>query len=214
MTIDDLSARLGTLERQNRKMRAWGGVALLLGVAAAGMGQAAVPPKVIRAERFEVVDGDGKTRGWFEGSPDGSTSLTILRPEQHARVDGPEFARAMKEGPSRGLTVGIDAKGHEQVTMGDKAGNLRGVLAVGWDGAPAMILYGESMSTAAGLAGLHDTAPQFSIQENGKLRVVLGVRHPINSFGGGAIEGPSRSELVMWDEDESAGPVFRAPSLK
>ncbi len=121
MTIEDVSARLEKLERQNRRMRAGGIGALVLIAAVSLLGQAAAPEKVIRAQRFEVVDAAGTFRAGLETTSDGSPWL---------RLDG--------KGGGRRVLLGVPASGIPEMSLWDGDGKRRIFLGLGRDGSPAM----------------------------------------------------------------------------
>jgi len=81
MTIEGLSERLELVERQNRWWRAGSLVGLVVITAMAAMGQAVLPEKTIRAERFEVVDQTGVVQAQFGMSMMGRGSGSPGTPE-------------------------------------------------------------------------------------------------------------------------------------
>lgn len=74
MTDTELVARLEKLERDNRRLKRFGGAALVL-VAAMGLMAATRPiPDVIKAHKFEAVDGEGVARVVIKAeSPSGAS---------------------------------------------------------------------------------------------------------------------------------------------
>jgi len=117
--LSAVHARLEKLERQNRRMKGIGFAVLLVFGSAFLMGQAAPTPKVIKAERFEVVDANGKGRAVLAVYPDRSAGLTIfgvngkpratlgVQPSQTPSIDPSDIPR---------LSL-IDANGKERVSL-------------------------------------------------------------------------------------------------
>jgi len=72
----DLNARLEKLEKENRRMKKTGIVAVVLASTFLIGGQAKTS-KVVEANEFRLVDGSGKVRGTFVTNNDGQTLLTL-----------------------------------------------------------------------------------------------------------------------------------------
>ena len=73
-------------------------------------------PKVLRAERFEVSDKDGKVRAWMGPGKDGASEIAV--------ADGSGQARA---------ALAVDAKGVSSVTLRDTKDQTRAYLRVDGD---------------------------------------------------------------------------------
>lgn len=69
-SIESLASRLSKVERQNRRLKVIGGVALLLIGALFLMGQVS-SPKTVRAHAFVVLDKDGEVCGYLSGDRGG-----------------------------------------------------------------------------------------------------------------------------------------------
>ena len=104
---ETMIARLATLERQVRRMRQLGALALV--VLAGGLGLAATyPPSIVKARMFLVVDDRGKERAQLGLSTDGEALLTLLDARETHRAsfglyDGgePYLKLAEKRGRTR-----------------------------------------------------------------------------------------------------------------
>lgn len=75
-----------TLPRRVRRLEL---LSIALGLALGGAllaGLAAPDPVTVRAARFEMVDGDGKVRGYWRITDDGSAAITLYDSDGRARV--------------------------------------------------------------------------------------------------------------------------------
>jgi hypothetical protein len=216
MTIEELSARLEKVERQNRWMRAGGIAALVLVAAGAAMGQAAAPPKVIQAERFEVRDAGGKTRAVLGINPEGVAELAL-----HDKIGEPRIGMDVApEGPSRawlgeagkrGIMLFQTPDGSPALGLSDKEGNPRIGLFLTPDGSPALKLFdeGNSGKARAGIVLLADGSPAVILSDrDGTFRAALGVAE-LEGTKAGAKERTAPSSLVLFGKDGKV--LFRAP---
>jgi hypothetical protein len=127
-SIDELAARLESLERENRFWR-WGGGLALIGVLVGVIGgaQRADDAKVIEAERFVVRDKDGKERIRLGLASDGATPVLFLNG---------------KDGSNRAILQASDKDDHGSLFLCGE----RGELSVELDGGskatnqPALVL--------------------------------------------------------------------------
>jgi hypothetical protein len=103
------------------------------------LGPRSTTPSVIVAQRFEVVDQDGKLKAYL-GGPPYNDSLTILDSEGVERIR---------------LFVLADQTAF--LAMFDQAGRIRGRIAVNRQGASELTLYGEDETPVHRLA-----APAFT----------------------------------------------------
>lgn len=87
--MNEIEKRLETLEREGRRWRvmALGSVALLGAVALAGAAGMGKIEKVIRAERFEVVDAAGNVRALLAVDKDGMAALKLADAAGMARAE-------------------------------------------------------------------------------------------------------------------------------
>ncbi len=119
--IEELEARVERVERANRRLRAWGGCALVvlaLGAflgASAGRSEASAG-QTITASRFELVDLSGQVRGYFGVSNDGTPHLSLLDDEGNVR-----------------LGARVSSADSPQIGFLDDNGDLRGLLGVNTD---------------------------------------------------------------------------------
>ncbi len=106
--------RLERLERQNKWMRRLGavGVALVATVILMGQGKASQPAKVVVAEKFVLMDSDGKT--WGEWGTDRGLVRLLLRDQE-----GHDLVRlsANEEGTIAALVL-MDKGGTNRVELG------------------------------------------------------------------------------------------------
>lgn len=209
MTIEDLTMRLEAVERANRCMRTAGGLGLVLAMAVLFVGQSAGSDRVVRAERFEVVNSKGRVRGWLESGENGQTSLTLLRPDQGIQVDVPGAPQAREEGARRGMTLRVDANGSQSLTMGDERGSTRAEVVVGSDGAPGFLIHAGSKRSGAGLCASPDGLASLDFKYDGRLLAMFGIEKAIRSIIVEGPESPPRATLTLWDSEGNA--VLRAP---
>ncbi|MGH7386345.1 MAG: hypothetical protein ACREKG_14300, partial [Candidatus Rokuibacteriota bacterium] len=87
-THDHLTRRLDRLERENRRLKLLGALALLGLAALTVMGQTAATQVVntIEAERFVLRDGAGNARATLGLRPDGTAALALADDAQQERV--------------------------------------------------------------------------------------------------------------------------------
>jgi len=182
MTIEELSARMEKVERANRRMKAAGIAALVLVAAGVAMGQAATPPKVIQAERFEAVDMNGNARGVLESGPGGNAHLALCDGLGKVRF---EVSRIADDAPT--------------LVLRDRDENSRAILTLTQpDGDPAMWVYGRGKKLRVGLgAGPRGAYGLTVTDQEGKAGVSLGVD----------MEGAAQINL----SDKDGKVLFRAP---
>ncbi len=161
-------------------------VAVCLVVAAVAVAYAAVQnkasgPDVVRAQRFELVDAEGRVRALLAMSLDGRPGLAFLDEKGEGRA---------------GLVLGTDGPTLE---LWDKKGKLRARLAVHPDLGPALTLHDEQGVMRAGLLAGTDGRPGLAfLDEKGKPLTLLGVG--VDAGGKG---------LVLLDEKGET--IWRAP---
>jgi hypothetical protein len=146
MTIEELSARLEKVERTNRRWRAGGIVALVLVAAGAAMGQAASPEKVIRAGRFEALDGEGRPRAVLGSGADGSPALRLL--DRDGKVHG---------------SMEVFPDGYSALRLLDGNGRIRGSIDAFQDGSPALRLLDRDEKIRASIDVFKDGSPELRL---------------------------------------------------
>jgi hypothetical protein len=131
-------------------------------------------PKVLRAERFELVDKDGQVRAQLRTNGD-ATVFELL--DQHGKIRATLMSvndtTAFVVGGSGGGTktqedriVLLTSKGESFITLGSAAHETRFHVGVSADGLPTLTLMGNSGAVALGFFGADP--PQIAI--NGKKR--------------------------------------------
>jgi len=134
-------------------------VCLLVAVGAVGYGagKASDVPEVIRAQRFEVVDGEGRTRAALGCQEDGGASLVFTGKDGHLWA-----------------TLGAARDGTSGLILYDGAGHERAVLGRSAEGESTLLLVGQEGTGSAGLAVGADSLPSLELDgEGGKGRAVL-----------------------------------------
>ena len=75
--IQAVAERLERVERENRRLKRWGAVALI-GIAAVVLTGQAKASRVVQAEKFVVQDAEGKVRAELGTFPDGKMALVLF----------------------------------------------------------------------------------------------------------------------------------------
>lgn len=144
MTIDELSARLAKVERANRFLRVAGATGLVVTLAVAAMGLAMPAPKTVQAERFDLLDSDGKIRVQIGAATGGVPSVALY--DAHGK---PRAILAIDNSGTPALILTDDAtKATAMLAMDSKGGTTLSVT----DGAAAQRL--RVNVDAAGLSGI------------------------------------------------------------
>jgi len=157
MTIEDLSARLDKVERQNRWMRAGaaGALVALLAVGSLALVAPAGTQDLVRARKIEVVDGKGKVRLALdvEGPDTASLRLTdaggragvelFYRPESQAGL----VVRAPDDGSDR-MLFNTEFDGTPYLRLLTKSEQDRVTVLVRPDGSPTLRLVDKAGKTA------------------------------------------------------------------
>ncbi len=133
--VQDILARLEGVERANRWMKRLGGFALLVLLSVPLLGQAA-SENIVKAEKFVLVDKDGKERavlGMGENDPYAMLS---------GREVGPHLALMDRDGKRR-IELALWPEGSPSLFLMDRNGEPRASLAVGPDGLSKLILFDE-----------------------------------------------------------------------
>ena len=95
-----------------------------IGAAYAAGQTKATAPKVVRAQRFELVDAEGRVRGALAFSPDGSPALVFTGAEGKSAA-----------------ALGVLTGSRPNLMLADKKGKPRAVLTLLTDGTPAFVLW-------------------------------------------------------------------------
>ena len=126
---DHLTQRLDRLERENRRLKLLGALALLGLAALTLMGQTAPTPvaNTLEAERFVLRDGAGNVRASLGLRPDGTAALALADDTQRER-----------------LVLSVTAPGLAGLDLSDRAGQLRAGLNVRADGTAQLSLLDQA----------------------------------------------------------------------
>lgn len=135
--MESLESRLAALERSNRRLRAGLLAVVLAGTGAIGLGATrGGVPEVLRASRFEVVNGKGEIRASLSAYPDGA-SLALLNRAGIERaslgLDDKSDAALVLAGHGGQTLVRLEADQTSSLTLYD-ARRTRVALSVGFDG--------------------------------------------------------------------------------
>ena len=84
-TLETLAGRLERVERENRRLKALGLVAVAILASVILMGQAR-PPRAVEAERFILKNAAGAELGGFIVDDDGRPALIMLSPRDNAPI--------------------------------------------------------------------------------------------------------------------------------
>lgn len=124
-TLDILTQRLARLERENRRLKGLGAVALVGIVALVLMGHSAEGRKVVEADQFVLRLPDGQVRGELNFVGDGAVRLALYDRDRTRRLQ---------------LVVAVP-DGAPALTFYDKNSQPRALLALKNDGTPQLEFY-------------------------------------------------------------------------
>ncbi len=156
-TMETLARQLDRVEREKRRLKRSGVMALFVIAAVVLMGQA-TRNKTVKAEKFVVVDSSGNSRAVLENVVGQGASLVFRG------TDGMEQIALQSFGDSRGFT------------LSDKSGNGRAALTLEADGSIALALYDEKSKSHVKLLAGRDGNPGIVLQDKDKgvrLRLLL-----------------------------------------
>lgn len=143
--LSSIEERLGKVERQNRRLKIAGGVALVLIWAVTLLSAAAPKPKTVDAERFVVVDNGGKQRAAFGVSENGAS---------------------LKISNEKGKTVvlmEVSEDGTPVLAFKDENSTIRALLTLGEDD-PILSLHDENETPRAMLLVHDERGPSLSFR--------------------------------------------------
>ncbi len=204
-TMETLARRLDRVERENRRLKQAGVIALAVIAVVVLMGQATQGKvaKVIEAEKFVLRDADGKGRARLESLPSGLVRLVLLDKDENVQsvlgvgVGRPSLVLAGRNnktilttsflsisGKSR-LTLAVLPSGVQSLALTDNTGRTRAELAIEADGSSTF--------------GLFD--------RTGTARAVLGSTSLESETG--VIEKRPESSLVLFGNDGKV--IWKAP---
>lgn len=182
-SIEAMVRRLERVERENRRLKGVGAVAIL-GLAAGvlmGPATAGTDARVVEAEQFVLRDGEGKARAWLNVS-EGSVNLALADKDEKSRAlmyvldDGTAgFALRDKESTRRaGLYVLAD--GSPALSLAGKEGRMRAKLAVLPSGSHGLILATKDGRTPLELKVGTNDLPDVSMRGSDGRRIGLFVQ--------------------------------------
>ena len=126
-----------------------GGVVARLRMARPAFAQAAADPlQVVRAQRFEVVDEEGKRRGRFDSLPNGAVRLVFYDNDGKVRTGllvATNGAPGLQFWDQNNKPVSVFS---DSVTLLDPDGQPRARMSVSAHGNPAITLYDEEGKVA------------------------------------------------------------------
>ena len=162
--LDTLSQRLVRLERDNRRLKATGAVAMIILAGVMLLGQAG-PAKVVEAEKFVVRDANGTIRAELFGATDGAAELHLADKDGIHRLsvhvnpdDSAGVAILDKDGKTVRGEMRLKAGDRMHLALADKDENPRIWLEAKPDGSSSMALMDERGKARAAMAG--PMAPQ------------------------------------------------------
>ncbi len=209
LTMETLARRLDRVERENRRLKRAGVVALAVIAAVVLMGQATGNvAKVVEAEKFVLRDADGKGRARLESLPSGLVRLALLDKDENIQsvlgvgvVGTPSLVLAGRNSKTILTTRFLSVSG--------KGGKSRLTLAVLPSGAQSLVLTDNTARTRAELAIEVDGSPTFGLfDRTGTARAILGSTSLENEETG-VIEKRPESSLVLFGNDGKG--IWSAP---
>ena len=220
----ELEARLQRLERDNRRLKAGGVVALSAVLVVFLMGQTAPVPDEIKAKRFTAVDEKGRTRAVLIGTLTGS-SLSLRDDKGNERVSlfvsdgGPllifdeEDERLELESSSlrlrnKGMSAVLD--------LGVAGANFylahNGISNTAWLGADSTGTYlnlGDDTGAQRVSIGVTEAGPGLSLFDDKRVeRARMGVSQQVNTHTGVEYKRPENS-LVLYNAERKV--VWEVP---
>ena len=176
--------RLEKLEKQNRRLKQAGAVALILAAAVLLMGQAS-PNRTVEANRFVLTDRSGNEQG-----------VLMLKPS------GPSF---MLLDPNSLATAELSIRGHNpDLILLDANGKVRFTLNAGLDGAELALSPGDARIQAGTL--LSETSLQVSDKEG--FQATFGTTDLVTPRTG-ETHKTSAASVVLFDKDGTV--LWKAP---
>lgn len=208
LTMETLARRLDRVERENRRLKRAGVVALAVIAAVVLMGQAiGNVAKVVEAEKFVLRDADGKGRARLESLPSGLVRLALLDKDENIQsvlgvgVGRPSLVLAGRNNKTILTTSFLSVSG--------KGGKSRLTLAVLPSGEQSLVLTDNTGRTRAELAIEVDGSPTFGLfDRTGTARAILGSTSLENEETG-VIEKRPESSLVLFGNDGKG--IWSAP---
>ena len=206
-----LEERMERLERENRRLKV--GMLAVVAVVAGLVCIAATEPvaKVVRAERFEVVDAEGRVRAGL-GLPAPPAAANLPRApyavDALAVLDGsPGLTLRDEKGKTRaGLMVSDD--GSPSLMLLDETGKARAMLVVDHDGV-GIALGGERGKQRALLGVSSDSGPVLQLRDDkGWVRAALGA-YSLMTPDTGEVVKRAESSLVLFDKEGKV--LWQAP---
>ena len=160
----------------------------VVNLTAAGAQPAAQSTPVLQAERFEIVEKNGKHRGWLGLTPHGNTSLGFYDQDGHIAV-------TLSVTPDR--TTGL--------TLVNKEGNRRAGLELSAGDAPTLELYDKDKKCRVKLAVAEDGEPQVWLYDAKEIpRVAVGVSSDGSATMG--IADSNRKETISFNIEANGNP--------
>jgi hypothetical protein len=181
-TLDTLTRRLDRLERENRRWKLAGGLAALVVLVLAVMGQAGPRPRSVDAEEFILKDSSGKRRAVLSVAQGGLAHLAFYDRQDAPRLGlgvggngAPTLALADAGGHAR-AKLELQADGVARVILLDEKYRLAVVVGVSRQGAPWVGLSNHQSGSGAEMGVLDNGDASFSLTDSsGKIRATLGL---------------------------------------
>ena len=173
--IEVIKTRLETVERQNRKIKLFGIVAILVIGSFFIMGQTTLRNRVIEAEKFVLVDSKGQTRAILK-EENGSVSFFLSDAEQKRRI---------------GLMITSETSG---IHFSDSNKTIRASLILAKDGSP-VLKFNDKTDNPQLLMVSHLKGPVLYLMDGSDgAKITLGV---INDIPGLLFKNKKGKELAV-----------------
>ena len=230
--------RLVKVEKKNRRLKQAGVAILVIGAACMLIGQASPKARTIEAERFMLLDRNGKMRGGFGTFEDGETSLSLFDLNEKERAalvldaaGNPTFRLGGKDGetlldvslnPSGaaslmlfarsgkgGVSVAVDSHGTPAVELRDSGGDVRASLSLFKEGAPGLGLLDKAGRARITVLLFPDGSPQIALNdESTRNRAVFGFSSLVAGRTG-EVTSKAPSSVVLFDKEGKV--IWSAP---
>ena len=200
-TLDTLTRRLDRLERENRRLKRWGSLALIGLVSLIFMGQiASSAPKVVEGKSFILRDTKGRLRAKLGMSRERLAGLVLLdeagtpSASLSTASDGKSTLELLDKAGHERAMLFKDAEGTSGLSLRDETGNPRVMLAITL-GMATFSLHAGSGNTARVHIAANSTAASFRLLDKSETtRATFG----ISDQGVVVLQAFDKDDRVIW----------------
>lgn len=211
MNEAEIASRLERLERENQRLKRFGGAAVVILVSLAAIYATQPIAQVIRAHAFEVMDNSGKVRVKLSVLPDGDSAIDIRDARGTERAwmglkasNGPTIGLADAQGYPRAI-MNVSSAGFATISLTDQEHNVR--TFVGDSG----VAFYDSKGDQRVQMGINQAdVPFISLSDKEGFDLDLGGTWTTN-VSTGATQQTSAASIVMFGNDKNHRVIWQAP---